>query len=42
MAEVLGATLGIDEGTDLGYLDVSFDVFNDVTLQGSWLEDSLE
>ena len=42
MVEVLGSTLWIDEGTYLGSLDGSFDGSNDVTLEGSWLEDSLE
>ena len=42
MVEVLGSTLGLDELTDLDSLDVSFYGSNDVTLEGSWLEDSLE
>ena len=42
MVEVLGSTLGIDEGTDIGFSDISFDGSNDVTLEGSWLKDSLE
>ena len=42
MVEVIGSTLGIDEGTYLVSLDVSFDGSNDVTLEGSWIEDSLE
>ena len=42
MVEVLGSTLGLDEGIDLGSLDGSFYGSNDVTLEGSWLEDSLE
>ena len=42
MVEVLGSTLGLDEVTDLGSSDGSFDGSNDATLEGSWLEDSLE
>ena len=42
MVEVLGSTLGIHEGTDLGSSDVSFDGSNDFTLEFSCLEDSLE
>ena len=42
MVEVLGYTLGIDEGTDLVSSDGYFDGLNDVTLEVSWLEDSLE
>ena len=33
MVEVLGSTLGLDEGKYLGYLDGSFDSSNDVTLE---------
>ena len=40
--EVLGSTLRLDEGTYLGFLDGFFDGSNDVTLEGSWLEESLE
>ena len=42
MVEVLGYTLVIHEGTYLGYSDGYFDGFNYVTLEGSWLEDSLK
>ena len=42
MIEVIRSTLGIDEGTDKGCSDISYDGFNDVTLEGSWIEDSLE
>ena len=42
MIEVIVSTLGLDEGTDLGCSDGSFDGSNYVTLEGSWLEDSLE
>ena len=38
---MLESTLGIDEGTDLGSSDISFDGSNDVTLEVSLLEDSL-
>ena len=34
MVEVLGSTLGIDEGTDIVFSDSSFDGYNDVTLEG--------
>ena len=39
---MLGSTLGINEVTDLGSLDGSFYGSSYVTLEGSWLEDSLE
>ena len=42
MVEVLGYTLGLDERTDLVSLYGSFDGPNDATIEGSWLEDSLE
>ena len=42
MVEVLGSTLGLDKVTDLGSSYGSFDGSNDVTPEGSWLEDSLE
>ena len=42
MLEVLGSTLGLDEGIDLGSSDGSFYGSNGVTLNGSCLEDSLE
>ena len=42
MVGVLFSTLGVDEKTDLCSLYGSFDGSNDVTLEGSWLEDSLE
>ena len=42
MVEVIGSTIGIDEGTDLGSSYGTFDGSNDVTLEGSWLEYSLE
>ena len=42
MIEVLVSTLGLDEGTYIGSIYGSFDGSNDVTLEGSWLEVSLE
>ena len=39
---MLGYTLGLDEKTDIGCSYGSFDGYNDVTLEVSWLEDSLE
>ena len=42
MVEVLGSTIGLDEGTYLVSSDGSFYGYNDVTLDGSWLEDSIE
>ena len=42
MVEVLGYTLGHDEVTDLDSLYESFGGSNDVTLEGSCIEDSLE
>ena len=38
----LGSTLGIDEGTYIGSSYGSFGGSNDVTLEVSWIEDSLE
>ena len=42
MVELLGSTLGLDKGTDLGSLYDYFDCSNDVKLEGSWIEDSPE
>ena len=40
MVEVIGSTLGINEEIYLGSSDGSFDGSNDITLEGSCLEDS--
>ena len=42
MVEVLGSTLELDEGTYIGSSDGSSYGSNDVTLEVSWLEYSLE
>ena len=42
VGEVLGSKLGIDEGTGLGFSYGSFDISNDVTLEGLWIEGLLE
>ena len=42
MIELFGFTLGLDEVTYIGCSDGSFDGSNDVTLEGSCLEDSIE
>ena len=42
MVKVLGSTLGIDEVTDIGSSDGFSYGSNDVTLEVSWLEYSLE
>ena len=39
---MLGYTRGIYEVTGIGSSDGSFDGCNDITCDGSWLEDSLE
>ena len=42
MVGVLFSTLGVDEKTYLFSLYGSFDGSNDVTVEGSWIEDSFE
>ena len=41
LVNLYGITLGIDVGTELGFLDEYFDCYNDVRLEGLFLGDSL-